>query len=131
MSNETASARFEIFPDERMPDGYPLVQVEIGHVTILAVRGRDMRPELRDALNRDLAQGLWALDTRFEIRPDHRMPRGQLLTRYVTPDGPLLTVRTGYMKPRLEEALNRHLARCEWEAGAITAPRPDTAVRLI
>lgn len=126
MSN-TASARFEIFPSGRMPDGFPLVQVEVGSTTILAVRDGNMRPELCDALNQDLAQQLWSVDARFEIRPDHRMPRGQILTQYATPDGPLLAVRTGCMTPHLEEALNRHLARCEWAAGADVIPRTASA----
>lgn len=131
MGNTTASARFEIYPAGDMPDGYLLVQVEVDTTTVLAVRDfRDggMRPELCEALNRSLARQMWSVDARFEIRPEHRMPRGQILTQYTTPDGPLLAVRTGYMTPRLEQALNRHLARCEWAAGASPAPRPATAI---
>lgn len=126
----TASARFEIVPASRMPDGYTLVQVEIGTTTVLAVRDYHdggMRAELCDTLNQDLARQPWSVDVRFEIRPDHRMPRGQILTQYVTTDGPLLAVRTGYMTPRLEQALNRHLARCEWAAGMDIASRAATA----
>lgn len=116
MVEDTARARFQIDVEGQLPDGWDLVQVEAGGVTILVVRDGEMTAELAHVLNEDLAKALWPSTARFQILTAAQMPGGLRFAPKRVGGRTVLAVREKEMTTSLAGSLNRHLARCTWAA---------------